>query len=461
MESLGPLLIIGILVFIVVSIDFVLNKINKPKEILKNIITRSEKEINKKNQEIEDLNRKLEISNTKINSLIESINFEKKTINDLNLNIEVQKQNINKDQGQKANQLKLLEEKILELEQINEQTKSRYEKELSFLKEGIKKKDELYQQLKSQPEIALTKITSLITDFNLIQFDLSSKYLKEKKHPAFSEALRVNNLRAEAKIVTEKYKQMLYKYEYLMQIFPELTKYADDFNTILTLENSSNLSSFLENYDKVSDFLSKEEYSKLSIDQRNQLALDRYIKGQKSNWQIGRDYELFCGLEYQKSGWQVTFFGMEKKLEDMGRDLIAIRNTEHHIIQCKYWSKQKVIHEKHITQLYGSAIEYSMNRNDNPFVLPVFITNTVLSDKARKFAKKLGVVVKENKELGDFPRIKCNLNKDQYGAHTKIYHLPFDQQYDKTRIEYPGEFYAYTINEAVEKGFRRAYKYFG
>lgn len=92
----------------------------------------------------------------------------------MNLNIEVQKQNINKDQGQKANQLKLLEEKILELEQINEQTKSRYEKELSFLKEGIKKKDELYQQLKSQPEIALTKITSLITDFNLIQFDRST-----------------------------------------------------------------------------------------------------------------------------------------------------------------------------------------------------------------------------------------------------------------------------------------------
>lgn len=41
----------------------------------------------------------------------------------------------------------------------------------------------------------------------------------------------------------------------------------------------------------------------------------------------------------------------------------------------------------------------------------------------------------------------------------KIYHLPFDQQYYRTEIKSPGEFYAWTVEEAVNAGFRRAFKY--
>lgn len=50
--------------------------------------------------------------------------------------------------------------------------------------------------------------------------------------------------------------------------------------------------------------------------------------------------------------------------------------------------------------------------------------------------------------------IKCNVNQGN-----KIYHLPFDQQYDRTQICKPGEFYAYTVKEAVTAGFRRAYRH--
>ena len=41
----------------------------------------------------------------------------------------------------------------------------------------------------------------------------------------------------------------------------------------------------------------------------------------------------------------------------------------------------------------------------------------------------------------------------------KIYHLPFDQQYYRTKIELHGEFYAWTVEEAVNAGFRRARRY--
>jgi hypothetical protein len=40
-------------------------------------------------------------------------------------------------------------------------------------------------------------------------------------------------------------------------------------------------------------------------------------------------------------------------------------------------------------------------------------------------------------------------------------HLPFDQQYDSTKIKNKGEFYAVTVAEAEAAGFRRAFKWFG
>ena len=64
---------------------------------------------------------------------------------------------------------------------------------------------------------------------------------------------------------------------------------------------------------------------------------------------------------------------------------------------------------------------------------------------AKKMAKYLGIKFKENIEVDDYPCIKCNIGRDMYGE-TKIYHLPFDQQYDSTKISKKGEFYAMTCN---------------
>lgn len=52
--------------------------------------------------------------------------------------------------------------------------------------------------------------------------------------------------------------------------------------------------------------------------------------------------------------------------------------------------------------------------------------------------------------------IKCNISKDG----EKIYHLPFDQQYDRVSIaNKKGACYVATVAEAEEQGFRRAYKW--
>ena len=190
---------------------------------------------------------------------------------------------------------------------------------------------------------------------------------------------------------------------------------------------------------------------------RNQLALDRYIESRKkSKWAIGRDYEMFIGHEYEKKGYKVTYTGITDRLEDKGRDIIAQKDNEILIIQCKNWSKYKEIHENHICQLFGTTVQYNIENNLLFKATPVFITSATLSETALKFAEYLGVQVIQNKKLEEFPRIKCNINNKE-----KIYHLPFDQQYDRTIIgDQKGEFFAWTVQEAVDKGFRRAKKYF-
>jgi len=334
-------------------------------------------------------------------------------------------------------------------------------KEITKLSEGIVQKDVFFESLKQENKLTFVKISSLYSDFLLIQYDISSRYLASKSHPARKEASRIKDLKAETKAYIEQYRQMFYKYEYLLELFPELSEYVDDLETLKQLNDIQDLKSVEEDFDRTQFYLSKEEYKALSTDKRNQLALDRYISGQKTKWQIGRDYELYCGMDYEKKGWEVEYFGMEKKLEDMGRDLIAKLKTEHHVIQCKYWSKEKTIHEKHISQLFGTTVVYGLDLPLEIKVTPVFITNIELSMTAMRFANKLGVIVIENNPLDEFPRIKCNVNKDEYGDESKIYHLPFDQQYDRTKVNKKKEFYAMTVQEAVDAGFRRAFRYFG
>ena len=183
--------------------------------------------------------------------------------------------------------------------------------------------------------------------------------------------------------------------------------------------------------------------------------MDNYVANRKSKWQVGRDYEMYIGYLCEQKGYKVEYTGIIQKLEDMGRDLVATKGNEVLIIQCKNWAQEKTIHEKHIFQLYGTVIMYSLNSMLK--VRGVFITTTKLSPTAKRVAEYLGIIVMEQEPLGEFPRIKCNINR---ADGEKIYHLPFDQQYDKTVIDAGnGECYALTVAEAESKGYRRAFKH--
>lgn len=281
------------------------------------------------------------------------------------------------------------------------------------------------------------------------QLDWGYDYQRLKKVKSIRE------IRKDAKDMVEKNKEAQYQLAYLLELFPSLNEIIEaDFNQLPPIKVEE-----LTEYDKSKDYLTKEEYQALSVTERNQLALDRYkTSHNRSKWQIGRDYELYIGYQCSLKGYSVDYFGSYKGLEDLGRDLIVQKNDKTFIIQCKYWSNKKKIHEKHITQLYGTMMSYCVE-NDlaKSKVHGVLVTNITLSETAKQMANFLKIKHYENVKSGDYPCIKCNINNNG----EKIYHLPFDQKYDVTKIDKKGEFFATTVVEAEEAGFRRALKWFG
>ena len=190
--------------------------------------------------------------------------------------------------------------------------------------------------------------------------------------------------------------------------------------------------------------------------EKYQLALDRYLQKHKDNWEVGIDYERYIGYLCEQHGYSVLYNGAISKKEDMGRDLILLKDDTAILIQCKRWKKEKTIHENHIFQLAGSVFEYAYNNPDKK-VLGAFVTTTQFSPIASLCAKKLGILLFPQTPFEEFPRIKCNIGKNG----EKIFHLPMDQQYDSVKISRAGELYALTVKEAFSLGFRRAYKWHG
>lgn len=304
---------------------------------------------------------------------------------------------------------------------------------------------------------AISFIADVVADYKTAGIEYIAQSLGYDCNTArFEKAAKIREIRRETQTLLKTYEVSHYQLKYILDLYPALEDLIDlEYSEVPVL----NLESIENDYDRTREWLSKEEYNSLPVTERNQLSLDRYVESHRKNkWQIGRDYELYMGHMYSIAGYSVDTFGSYMGVEDLGRDLILKKKGETDIIvQCKYWSKQKEIHENHVMQLYGTTVAYKIEHYIGDKVRGYLVTNTVLSETAKKYADYLGIKYFENVEIGEYPRIKCNIGK--YGE--KIYHLPFDQQYDNVKICKPGECYATTVKEAEDKGFRRAFKWHG
>ncbi len=284
--------------------------------------------------------------------------------------------------------------------------------------------------------------------------------IEQDNHDAYMLSNRSTTSKDIVKKLKKKNAQLKYEkalYENQLLVYESLFPWLEEFKKVdvdKAVKYVRDVQSDKE-YDRISDYLSPAEYKTLSSAEKSQLALERYKKHRKSDWEIGIDYERYIGYRYETAGYKVSYTGAIDYLKDMGRDLICEKNDEVLIIQCKRWSVHKKIHEKHVFQLFGSTIHFKY-KNPELTYKPILYTTTKLSDVASYCAEQLGVEIVESEKYVDYPCIKCNISK----KGEKIYHLPFDQQYDRISIEAEkGEFYAMTASEAEEKGFRRAFRH--
>jgi hypothetical protein len=287
--------------------------------------------------------------------------------------------------------------------------------------------------------------------------------MRSKSRPAFQSAEEVSQARAERREYKEKAKFLEYQLKSYKEYFPFLEEYEEAIlDETIPLSNDRRNQETLEEADPVTRYLQQTEFEQLPLGKRNQLALDRYLRRNLSRLEIGRMYERFLGYEYERDGWGVEYKGIIDGYEDFGRDLICTRGGQVEIVQAKNWKSARLIYEKHIFQLFGTTQHFAITSKQpelfSDAVTAVFVTTTSLSEDARKAATWLNVRVKERYQLDrTYPMIKCNINQ---ATNEKIYHLPFDQQYDRTKIiPSVGEFYARTVEEAENRGFRRAFRY--
>lgn len=359
-------------------------------------------------------------------------------------------------------ELKYQQQRKLQLDELDQKLAERHrncvflETDLSSRQKKLDEQEDFIHKLLNSNPATAPFFAKQFADYLHLQDLKEVNYLQTKPHPAFTAAEKVKEIAAQKRTLQQQCKLQEYQLTLYETIFPWLS----DFKEI----SSEDLQQFAESeiapeseYSSLKKWLSPQEYRSLSSADRLQLALERYSKRQKSNWQIGIEYERYVGYCYEKKGYRVRYNGATEGLEDMGRDLIISKDNKMYVIQCKRWSVEKTIHEKHIFQLYGTTILQKMEHPDCT-VGSLFITTTSLSDLAKSCADYLAITVVENFPLKEYPLIKCNVSKDG----DQIYHLPFDQQYDRVIINpSDGDFYASTIAEAESKGFRHAWRWSG
>lgn len=244
-----------------------------------------------------------------------------------------------------------------------------------------------------------------------------------------------------------------YKFEYLLSIYPELRVYKNDDAYINYMHEE-------EKRCNIKNWLTDEEYNHLSEVGREQLAVDRYITGSSkwTDWEKGRNYEIYCAYILFNEGYDIIQEGLNKKLEDKGRDIIAVhqKTGKTLIVQCKNWIGY--VRENIVFQLFGSYAQWLVDNDrklgDKSVEAWLYVTGP-LSDEAQRCAQKLDVHVR-HLPMEKFPAIKCNVN---HNTGQLIYHFPFDRHYDLVKINARGKGYKFSVAEAINEGFRRAYNH--
>ena len=380
----------------------------------------------------------------------------------------------NKKLELKNRELKHWAEKYYELKPVFDNL-DKYKGELELKESRLRKKEDDFDILVKEKTVGFPWLAQAYDNYHELEDLKVETYLKSKAHPAIKAAEHHKQIAKERREAEKAARLANYLLDYCHYLAPWLDEYigleAKELDEII-----KEIHSAWEKKEKEFDEEVKRhfgpKYEGLTPIEKLQKKLDWYWgKPNKSNRQIGRDYERYCGYLYEIEGWNVNYHG-KKGFEDLGRDLVCKKANAVEIIQCKRWAQEKIIHEKHIYYLFGTTVEYfiekfggedlqlalfpSLVRKRN--VIPKLVTTIDVSPKAEQVAKVLGVGI-EKVPSEPYPSVKCNVARR---TGEKIFHLPFDQQYDTILIEEERlECYVETVAEAEALGFRHAYRWKG
>jgi len=257
-----------------------------------------------------------------------------------------------------------LKPKLDNLENSIKEHESKVEKDKDELNRRIKKWDEKVvndkqeiNKIAKQKSMGFPWLAEAYADYFALKDEKIEKYLKYKKHPAYTAAENVKIIKNEKRELVKEKRIISYKINYFEKLFPWLSDLiAEDEDEEMPVRIEDDIKDD-NTEDRVKNYLTPEEYKSLPSVERNQMALDRYLRNRyKSKWAIGRDYEMYVGYLYEQKGCSIEYKGIIDGFEDLGRDIIAKKSDEVCIIQCKRWAQYKVIHEKHIFQLFGTVM---------------------------------------------------------------------------------------------------------
>lgn len=322
------------------------------------------------------------------------------------------------------------------------------------LKKELDEAEYIYRELYDKYECAKSDINNLEQEVDDFDQMINAKNPFDYVAHLRAHALEHKNMYVDSNVeeLASLFKYQ-YKFEYLLSIYPELRKFKDDDAYINFMHEE-------EKRCNIRNWLSDDEYFQMTEQGREQLAVNRYISNSSrwSDWEKGRNYEIYCAYKLFNEGYDIIQEGLNKKLEDGGRDIIAThrRTGKILIVQCKNWSS--IVRENVVFQLYGSYVQWKLDNEDKikgVEVEPWLYITCGLSPEAIKCATLLGVRIRRL-PMDRFPAIKCNVN---HNTGQKIYHLPFDRHYDLVKINAKGKGYKFEIVEAIKEGFRRAYNH--
>lgn len=155
----------------------------------------------------------------------------------------------------------------------------------------VARSQEVIQAMIDDKLVAAELVAEALADYETAIAGARADVLREKSRPARAAA---EEIRAKGRQLSTLWREAKYT-QYLLKLyewhFPWLSELRDAEDARAFLADLTDHEGDDPQADPVKHWLTPEEFAKLSEGERNQRALDRYLKTRKSPWQLGRDYK--------------------------------------------------------------------------------------------------------------------------------------------------------------------------